>query len=481
MTGNVLDLMKSGELARLHPTVPDSKKEEKATAILLSTFRVVPSFSRAMLEGAGVKIGKRSQVECYTEVALEIPGDKRTVRPDGLIVITLGKKVWSAFVEAKTGNAELRNDQCEEYLGLAKKLGIDAVITISNQYSAVPTHHPVQVSKIRTRKVGFYHFSWLSIMSTATLQVDSKEVNDPEQAFMLTELTRFLKHPASGVSSFNRMGKSWTAICSAVKQGEALRKNDPALVSVVMRWHQLIRFLALELTVSLSQPVHVKLSRKHANDASSRVADDVDRIVRKATLKSELSIPNAASTLLIAADLRRRTINLGMRLDVPQDKKRAPATITWLLRQLKDVSRDDLLIRAAWPRRMPDTTSDLARLREDNSLLIPDGSKELPQSFEVIRVIDLAGKFSGVKTFVEYACAEVPTYYKDVGEHLRAWVPPPPKLKRKSEEPQVEGNASESSQEKMEAAETGLSVATEQPKGPVLSRDVDSTPDYYEN
>ena len=45
-------------------------------------------------------------------------------------------------------------------------------------------------------------------------------------------------------------------------------------------------------------------------------------------------------------------------------------------------------------------------------------------------MIDLAGKFGGVKTFVESAKEAVPLFYKDVGEHLRAWVPPPPKLKR---------------------------------------------------
>jgi hypothetical protein len=38
---------------------------------------------------------------------------------------------------------------------------------------------------------------------------------------------------------------------------------------------------------------------------------------------------------------------------------------------------------------------------------------------------------SGIGAFVEYARNEIPVFYKDVGEHLRAWVPPPPKLKRK--------------------------------------------------
>ncbi len=39
-----------------------------------------------------------------------------------------------------------------------------------------------------------------------------------------------------------------------------------------------------------------------------------------------------------------------------------------------------------------------------------------------------------MKTFVEFSSSEIPLFYKDVGEHLRAWVPPPPKLKRKADD-----------------------------------------------
>jgi len=121
-----------------------------------------------------------------------------------------------------------------------------------------------------------------------------------------------------------------------------------------------------------------------------------------------------------------------MNLKAPTDRKRPTASINWLLRQLKSVEREDLLIRAVWPRRLRNTTGSISSVRDDPTCLIHEGVRELPQSFEVIRVIDMAGKFSGVKTFVECATAEVPLFYKDVGERLRAWVPPPPKLKRES-------------------------------------------------
>ena len=134
----------------------------------------------------------------------------------------------------------------------------------------------------------------------------------------------------------------------------------------------------------------------------------------------------------ITADLKRRTLNLSMKLNAPSNKKRVTAPINWLLRQLKNVERGDLLLRAVWPRRVSDTSATISGVRDDPATLVHDGVKEVPQSLEVIRVIDLAGKFSGVRTFVEYASSEVPVFYKDVGEYLRAWVPPPPKIKRTS-------------------------------------------------
>ena len=108
MSKSILDKMKSGELARLNPTVPDSKKEERATSILLATFRVVPEFALAMLADAGVTSSKRSRIECYTEVTFELPGSKKAVRPDGLIVIEIGRNyvVRACRVKNRDGSIE---------------------------------------------------------------------------------------------------------------------------------------------------------------------------------------------------------------------------------------------------------------------------------------------------------------------------------------------------------------------------------------
>ncbi len=128
-------------------------------------------------------MGKRSKIQCFTEVSFK--GDNPKSRPDGLIIVTTGKKIWSALVESKVGRNELGSDQVEDYLAIAKAQGVDATITISNQFASLPTHHPVKVNKHKLRSTGLFHFSWLSILSKALLLIDGKAIEDVEQAYIL--------------------------------------------------------------------------------------------------------------------------------------------------------------------------------------------------------------------------------------------------------------------------------------------------------
>lgn len=50
-------------------------------------------------------------------------------------------------------------------------------------------------------------------------------------------------------------------------------------------------------------------------------------------------------------------------------------------------------------------------------------------------VKDLAGRFSGRKTFVEDLEKLVPDFYERIGQRLRAWAPPPPPIERQDAEP----------------------------------------------
>ncbi len=68
-------------------------------------------------------------------------------------------------------------------------------------------------------------------------------------------------------------------------------------------------------------------------------------------------------------------------------------------------------------------------ITENPSIIIPSGISELPTFLEVIRVVDLAARFKGAKTFVEDSSKEFPLFYQDVGQHLSKWVAKAPKVK----------------------------------------------------
>lgn len=438
MTKSIKDSLVSGQLARLIPVVADSKKEERATASLLASFMVVPTFASNVLSELGAPMGRRAVVEGYTEVCFKSDDKSRNCRPDGLIIVSLGAKTWTALIEAKTGNTIHTKEQIEAYLDLARAHGIDAVITLSNQYAITPKHHPIALAKQKTKHVDVFHYSWLSLISKAVLITDNKKVEDPEQAYILSELVRYYRHDSSGVTRFTRMDGAWKNVCTAILQNAPLSKSSGDLTAAVVSWQQLLKYLALDLSMRIGQPVSLSLSRNQASELELKFQEDCDDLAQRHCLSAAFEIPNAAAKLAIQADFVRRTLNFSMKLDAPKDRARATASINWFTRQLKGKEGvNDLVLRANWPRRRPDTAAPLIELFDKPELLVPDGISDTPSSFEITRVVDLMARFKGAQTFVEDATRNMTAFYHDVGQHLSRWIAKAPRIKEKS----VEQNA----------------------------------------
>lgn len=130
-----------------------------------------------------------------------------------------------------------------------------------------------------------------------------------------------------------------------------------------------------------------------------------------------------------------------MSVSSPKANKFPTAPINWLLRQIQSEDAK-ILIRASWPGRTADTMEFVSKLRTDPSLLVPPGCNSLPTGLEVVKVVDLAGSFEQKRKFVEVAQSELIKFYRDVGQHLRNWVPPAPKIKQ-GETAQVESPSEE--------------------------------------
>ena len=337
------EILISGEIARLIPVIADSRKEQRVTSVFLATLSAVPSFAQSLFATIGQRMGRRSVIDTYTETVLR--GDEKgRDRPDGLVIITSGSKTWLALIEAKIGHAGLNSEQVQRYLQLARDNGVDAVITISNQFVARPDHNPVNVPKTLTRRASLHHWSWAFVLTEAILQQQRGIVTDPEQAFVLREFIRFLSHESVGVIGFDQMPAEWRSLNALVKSGGSIRRRAPEVEEVVGAWHQETRDLALRMSRHLASSCDLRLPRSHVRDQMQRMKDDCTTLAAKDTLAAEYIIPNAAAPLGVTVDLKAQTIRVGMEVEAPQDRQRAVPRVNWLLRQLRNVEVDGLFM-----------------------------------------------------------------------------------------------------------------------------------------
>jgi hypothetical protein len=420
--------LKSGEIARLFPIISETGKEQRAASILLSIMSAVPCYSDAILGRVGQRISARSTVNTFTEIVFrtEDKGAKQD-RPDGMIQVERSNRQWLALLETKIGNNSLREEQVERYLRLAKENAIDAVITVSNEFAALPHHHPIDVQKTLTRKVQLFHFSWASLLTEAILLHERSAVTDLEQAFLLREFIRFFSHPSAGVARYTSMPSEWSAAVDRIHAGGRIPKQELAQ-NVVGGWHQELRDLALYMSRIIGRSVSIRLSRTHVNDAERHLNDDMERLCEDCILDALLQIPDTASDLHVVADLRSRTLRVSMSLDAPRDRKSNKARLNWLIRQTSKIEdRDRISIGLVWASRAATSVYPLSELIENPDLAERSTSASEIRAFEIILTSNSARRFAGRRTFIEDLEKLAPGFYESIGQHLRNWRPSPPK------------------------------------------------------
>jgi hypothetical protein len=279
-----------GERARLFPVLADTSKEGRTLSIFLACLEHVDDFGHAMLTGLGRRVGKRSTIESYTEVVLQKNGDKNH-RPDGLIVMKTGSSVWTALIEAKVGNSDLTSEQVEGYLELAKQNGIDTMLTLSNQFAPLPTHHLVQISAVARRKAELFHWSWMYVVTQASLLLSNGQIADPAQRFLLNEMVRFLTHPSAGVKSFDQMPAAWTDLVSRVQAGGAIPAPSAMTLFHAVQQTSTMAPYGPHRRAAISVTLHVHTALYWADGSQSKGAAKRKRLAsrRAVTILARLS------------------------------------------------------------------------------------------------------------------------------------------------------------------------------------------------
>jgi len=71
---------------------------------------------------------------------------------------------------------------------------------------------PLRSTSGNWKHVELHHLAWSEVLSTAILEKEHRGVADPDQAYILGELIRYLEHPRSGALEFEDMGPSWVSV-----------------------------------------------------------------------------------------------------------------------------------------------------------------------------------------------------------------------------------------------------------------------------
>jgi len=410
--------------ARLIPTTGiggQDEQEQRATSSLLAVMAAVPQFGRAILEHIGAPGGR---IQTFTEIRF-VDGDTKLSIPDGAVVVERGKARWVCLVEVKTGGAELRAEQVERYLDLARENGFDAVLTISNQIVSSPAESPIAVDPRKLKKVALRHLSWWRVMTKARVEHKHHGISDPDQAWILGELIAYLDHERAGAGGFEDMGDRWVAVRDGARES-TLKASDPGVRIVATRWEQFVEYLALGLTQDLGRQVEPLWPRKL--DPAGRRDLHVRSMVDHGKLQASIRVPDAAGPIDLEADLRGRRFRTSIVLGAPKEGR--PSTrINWMLRQLAG-AKDDLLVEVRYPLQKESTSCLLKEARaKPHRLLYSADPKREPMSFRLTMSKDLGmkrGRLAG--SFVIESKQQTSDFYRSIVQGLRAWAPAPPKL-----------------------------------------------------
>lgn len=410
--------------ARLIPSVgirSSKEAEARATSSLLAVMSIVKSFGRVIVSKAG---GPAGSVATFTEVRLDT-GDAKELRPDGAIVVQRGKTRWSCLVEVKTGSDQLHTEQIEGYLDLARAHGFDGLLTITNDIASATTELPVEYDKRKARGLALAHISWWRILTLAIEEYEHRGVDDPEQAYMLGELIRYLQDEKSGASGFDGMGSDWAKVRDGVHDG-TIQQGDERAREIVRRWEEFIEYVSLELRQQWGVKVLPNWPRNSTRE--SRLGPATRQLTREGHLTASVKIPHAAAPLDLTADLRTRRVTTSAEVRAPKEGG-AKRRINWMLRQTRTMPAD-LYIDVGYPNIREWVSRKNGDAQEDpESLLCPSDPKREPKAFRLHRDGKMgrkAGRDRG--SFVGESRSQAHEFYRDVLQNIRAWQPPAPKL-----------------------------------------------------
>lgn len=415
--------LSAGTPARLFSSLKLSNKELIATSSILAVFRLVPELLSDLIRDTGMRINDKTILNTFTEVNVTNPqGDKKD-RPDGFIYIKK-RNIWTALVEVKVGNSVLNIEQVTRYVEDARANDIDAVITISNEFTPRVDQSPIAIPKRLLKKVKLYHLSWRLVLSTAMLLKHQVNINDREKSFVIDEFIKFLRDDSVGNKSYTMMPPSWTDVAKEASMGAKLKSSDAKVMEVSNALVEEFSEIALILTDHLGVECLAKLPRAMHTDKHLWQNYITKTICENKPAICKYDIPDAANVLTVEIDLSRSSFAIGMEVNAPGDIVTVAGKINWLTRQLKNNDAKNSLVKIRRKSRDPDFV-DMQIFTSKEFRQIP--STGVIISFTPMMQLHSSKVFNSRKNFIVELESMILKFYDTHGQHLKAWVPRAPK------------------------------------------------------
>lgn len=409
--------------ARLIPLLKTGD-EGALTSIFLSSLKLVKEFKDDIFKE--IKLSRIGYSLYLTEVIFH--DIDKTSRIDGLILVISKNTIKDAVVfEMKNKNNSLDKEQINRYIGLSKKIGIDKMVTISNEFVSDSSQSPVQIKP--PKNFSLYHFSWTYLMTKGQLLLfkNDQNIEDEDQVEIMKEVLHYLEAPTSGVTGYHSMKPGWKTTIEKIGNRIPLRLTDPELLEAVESWHEEEKDMALLLSRKLGVLV------KSTNRDKDSIKSSSKHLINEGYLSGNLSIKNSVSDIKIGLDFEIKSVSMSVKVSPPMDKG-TKARITWLYKQLDTAKRKnptvferiekDLIIEANVKHARQHTKVSWQEL---DTLFEEVNGKEI-QAFNIVYVNKFGKAFSSNKKFIVTIENMILEYYAGIVQYLTNWNRPAPKL-----------------------------------------------------
>ncbi len=395
--------------------------EDATSSIFMACLIAIKELRDAFLKAMDKKIGRNASLHSFSQIPFNDYEDKTVLIPDGLLAISEGKENpilgWTALVEFKTKDP-LNEEQIDRYAKNAKKIEVDSIITISNDFTTTPNHNPF--SKRNTKQLSFYHFSWKYISTILSNVIDSG-IRDEDQIYLAKQLLMFLNENKKYIKDFDSMGKNWHENISLLRETTTLSpksRYEKAIIEIASDWIQEERDICLCLKKDYNKKVSMYFTQAEKKDTKERMNSIAKNIWNNKELissyevnlkaKNPFSSRKICINNLLKIDTRKQKVSI-----VIDNKIKGKINLQFktLIKGLKNCGsgkEDKIKIEAFFPRgTIPIASQSLQDFIKDlncgNVLqnVKHNNNQDVVRKFVISISEDLQGDFSKRKTIIK--------------------------------------------------------------------------------